>query len=75
MIPFLPPNIHLTNREAQILDLIAAQGLPRKQVAGMADIDLKTVDYYIAVLKRKFQARTPAQLGFLYAEYIRNRRF
>jgi DNA-binding CsgD family transcriptional regulator len=64
--------IYLTVREHRIMGYLA-QGIPRKQVSEMDGIDIKTVDYYIAALKKKFGANTPVQLGYNYAKFMRRR--
>jgi hypothetical protein len=56
-------NIHLTNRQTQVYDLIAARGLSNKQIARTLNISESTVKIHVSAIMKVLCVRNRTQLA------------
>jgi DNA-binding NarL/FixJ family response regulator len=59
----LKSNIHLTDRQTQVYDLIAARGLSNKQIARTLNISESTVKIHVSAIMKALCVRNRTQLA------------
>jgi DNA-binding NarL/FixJ family response regulator len=57
--------IHLTDRQQQVFDLIAKRGLSNKQIAKMLNISESTVKIHVSAVMKHFCVRNRTQLALM----------
>jgi DNA-binding NarL/FixJ family response regulator len=57
------PNIHLTARQQQVMDLVCHRGLPNKTIANMLKITESTVKIHVSAILKEYGVRNRTQLA------------